>query len=84
MLCGLTVLQRLHSQSHFLSDVIGGAAAGLLWSYVCLSPKLIGSLFDKMEPSNVSTEEPQLFPINEADAAIPTEKRIEPPRRIAA
>ncbi len=50
MLCSLTVLQRLHSESHFLSDVVGGAAAGLLWSYVCLSPKLIGSLFDKMEP----------------------------------
>ncbi len=84
MLCGLTVLQRLHSQSHFLSDVIGGAAAGLLWSYVCLSPKLIGSLFDKMEPANVPNDEPQLFPISESEPTTTSEKRVEPPRRIAA
>jgi len=48
--CGLTVLQRLHSGSHFFSDVLGGTAAGLVWTYVCVHPKLIGSLFDKLEP----------------------------------
>ena len=52
LFCGFTVLQRLHSGSHFLSDVVGGAAAGLIWSYICLQPKLVGSLFDKMEPGN--------------------------------
>lgn len=68
--CGLTMLQRLHSGSHFLSDVLGGAAAGLMWSYVCLHPKLIGSLFDKMEPEGESLgevkppeqDEPPLLP----------------------
>jgi membrane-associated phospholipid phosphatase len=51
LFCGLTVLQRLHGGSHFFSDVIGGAAAGFIWSFVCLHPRLLGSLFDKMEPS---------------------------------
>ena len=49
MFSGLTVLQRLQTGSHFFSDVLGGIAAGLLWSYVCVHPKLLGSLFDKME-----------------------------------
>jgi membrane-associated phospholipid phosphatase len=49
MFCGLTVLQRMQSGSHFFSDVIGGVASGLLWSYFCLHPKLLGSLFDKLE-----------------------------------
>lgn len=53
LFCGLTVIQRMQSGSHFLSDVVGGAAAGLLWGYLCIHPKLLGSLFDKME----STEE---------------------------
>lgn len=48
--CGFTVLQRMHGGSHFFSDVLGGAAAGLIWCYICLHPKLVGSLFDKMEP----------------------------------
>ncbi len=50
LFCGLTVLQRLHGGSHFFSDVIGGASVGLIWSYICLHPRLLGSLFDKMEP----------------------------------
>jgi len=49
MFCGLTIMQRLQSGSHFFSDVVGGAAFGLLWSYFCLHPKLLGSLFDKLE-----------------------------------
>jgi membrane-associated phospholipid phosphatase len=49
MFCGLTVLQRMQSGSHFFSDVLGGVACGLLWSYFCLHPKLLGSLFDKLE-----------------------------------
>ena len=52
LFCGLTVLQRLHGGSHFFSDVVGGAAAGLIWSFVCLHPRLLGSLFDKMEPES--------------------------------
>ncbi|MGB7347737.1 MAG: phosphatase PAP2 family protein [Pirellulaceae bacterium] len=45
-----TLLQRLYTGSHFLSDLFGGAAFGLLWAYTCLHPKLLGSLFDKIEP----------------------------------
>lgn len=33
-----------------MSDLFGGTAFGLLWSYTCLHPKLLGSLFDKMQP----------------------------------
>lgn len=61
MFCGLTIMQRLQSGAHFFSDVVGGAAFGLLWSYVCLHPKLLGTLFDKLEaaeeaPRRVETE----------------------------
>jgi membrane-associated phospholipid phosphatase len=55
MFCGLTILQRLQSGSHFFSDVVGGAAFGLLWSYCCLHPKLLGSLFDKLEAAEESS-----------------------------
>lgn len=49
LFCGLTVLQRLENGAHFFSDVVGGIAAGMLWSYICVHPKLLGLLFDKME-----------------------------------
>lgn len=49
LFCGLTALERMQTGSHFFSDVVGGFAVGLLWSYVCVHPKLLGSLFDKME-----------------------------------
>lgn len=44
------LLQRLNAGSHFLSDVCGGVAFGLLWSYVCYHPRLLGSLLDKFAP----------------------------------
>jgi membrane-associated phospholipid phosphatase len=50
MVCAGTLVQRLSCGSHFLSDLFGGAAFGLLWSYTCLHPSLLGSVFDKMEP----------------------------------
>ncbi|TWU42526.1 phosphatase PAP2 family protein [Novipirellula artificiosorum] len=43
------MLQRMFSGAHYLSDVCGGAAFGLSWAYVCFHPKLLGSLFDRME-----------------------------------
>lgn len=46
----LTMLQRMQSTSHFFSDAIGGLACGLLWCYVCLHPKLLGALFEHLEP----------------------------------
>ncbi len=49
-LCFGAFLQRLYSGSHFLSDLIGGAAFGLIWAYVCFHPRLLGRVFDEMEP----------------------------------
>lgn len=49
-LCASTMLQRLYCGAHFLSDLFGSAAVGLGWSYVCCHPRLMGNLFDKMEP----------------------------------
>ena len=51
-LCVGTFLQRLYCGSHFLSDVIGGTAVGLMWSYTCFHPRLLGNIFDKMEPGS--------------------------------
>ena len=48
-LCTGALIQRLHTGTHFLSDLFGGAAFGLLWAYVCFHPKLLGSVFDQME-----------------------------------
>ena len=42
--------ERLLSQAHFLSDVLGGVAVATLWSYVCLHPRMLGVLFGHMEP----------------------------------
>ena len=49
-LCAGTMLQRLHCGAHFVSDLFGSAAVGLGWSYICYHPRLMGTLFDKMEP----------------------------------
>lgn len=46
----MTLTQRLQCQSHFLSDVFGGTACSLLWCYACLHPRLLGALFERMEP----------------------------------
>ena len=45
-----TMFQRLYCGAHFLSDLFGSAAVGLGWAYVCCHPRLMGNLFDKMEP----------------------------------
>ncbi|MEM6364151.1 MAG: phosphatase PAP2 family protein [Planctomycetota bacterium] len=44
------MVHRMESAQHFLSDVCGGVAFGLLWSYVCFHPKLLGLVFDRMVP----------------------------------
>ncbi len=49
-LCAGTMFQRLYCGAHFLSDLFGSAAVGLGWAYVCYHPRLMGTLFDKMEP----------------------------------
>ncbi|QDT10285.1 PAP2 superfamily protein [Planctomycetes bacterium K23_9] len=54
VVCFGAMFQRLFTGSHFLSDLFGGAAFGLLWAYTCLHPSLLGSLFDKIEPEKNS------------------------------
>ena len=49
-ICVGTVLQRLSCEAHFVSDLCGGIAFGLLWAYACMHPKFLGSVFDKMQP----------------------------------
>lgn len=49
LFCLLTVLQRMESGGHFFSDIVGGATCGLLWSFFCVHPKMLGSIFDKLE-----------------------------------
>lgn len=58
-LLGLAMVQRLSSCSHFASDLMGGLALGLFWSYACLSPRLVGALFDKIEPQGRGFERRQ-------------------------
>ena len=51
----MTMLQRLHCRCNFVSDLFGSAAVGLGWSYICYHPRLMGTLFDKMEPETSAT-----------------------------
>ncbi|QDV64566.1 phosphatase PAP2 family protein [Crateriforma conspicua] len=46
------LLQPLLSGAHFFTDGIGGVAFGLLWGYVCFSPNLLGSVFDRFAPES--------------------------------
>ncbi|QDS91787.1 PAP2 superfamily protein [Roseimaritima multifibrata] len=58
----MTMMQRMQSGAHFFSDVIGGMGLGLFWCYICLHPRLLGALFQHMEPTQrrrkKTTEEP--------------------------
>jgi membrane-associated phospholipid phosphatase len=45
-----SALERLQTGSHFPSDVLGGIACGLFWCFICLHSKLLGILFEQMEP----------------------------------
>jgi membrane-associated phospholipid phosphatase len=51
-ICLGTALQRLACGAHFPSDILGGAAFGLWWGYACFHSKLLGNLFDKMQPES--------------------------------
>ncbi|MGV3484301.1 MAG: phosphatase PAP2 family protein [Planctomycetaceae bacterium] len=82
LFCGFTVLQRMHGGSHFFSDVLGGAAAGLIWCYVCLHPKLVGSLFDKLEPG--SEDNRRLPPMDRVADTQTSAESEQPPVRHAA
>ncbi len=68
-----TMLQRIYSGAHFLSDVFGGVAFGLIWAYICFHPKLLGSLFDRMESERrrrpPSTELPPMEKVSNSDSS---------------
>ncbi|MCC9602392.1 phosphatase PAP2 family protein [Stieleria sp. JC731] len=52
LICFGTVLQRLACGAHFPSDIFGGASFGVFWAFICYHPKLLGNLFDKMQPES--------------------------------
>ncbi|MEM0924784.1 MAG: phosphatase PAP2 family protein [Planctomycetota bacterium] len=52
MILAGTFLQRMACGAHFPGDVIGGAGFGLVWAYVCYHPRMLGNLFDKMQPES--------------------------------
>lgn len=52
MILAGTFLQRMACGAHFPSDVLGGAGFGLVWAYACYHPRLLGNLFDKMQPES--------------------------------
>jgi membrane-associated phospholipid phosphatase len=75
VLCLGTMLERLHCGAHFLSDLFGSAAIGIGWAYVCFHPRLMGNLFDKLEPEKT----PRLRGVIQAQEAV---ERV-PPRQAA-
>lgn len=83
LFCGLTVMQRMQSESHFFSDVVGGAVAGLLWSYICIHPKLFGSLFDKMESVEEQPRRGQASAATSVSEETPDEEPVHDQRRAA-
>jgi len=83
LFCGLTVMQRMQSESHFFSDVVGGAVAGLLWSYICIHPKLFGSLFDKMESVEEQPRRSQPSAATSVREETPDEEPVQDQRRAA-
>lgn len=46
----LSMAEGMTSYAHFASDVMAGLAIGMLWTYICLSPRFLGALFDHIEP----------------------------------
>ncbi|WP_218933783.1 phosphatase PAP2 family protein [Rubripirellula lacrimiformis] len=48
-LCIGTMLQRVLCGAHFASDLFGSAAVALAWAFICGHPRLLGSVFDRIE-----------------------------------
>lgn len=69
LLLGLAMVQRVTSFSHYASDLMGGMALGLIWAYACLSPRLLGALFDKIEPQGQGFEKREKSYIRSQQAA---------------
>lgn len=75
-ICLGTFVQRLACSAHFPSDIIGGAAFGLLWGYVCLHPKLLGNLFDKMQPESEPRRRRRVMRMNAQDDTTQNEQHV--------
>ena len=48
-LCIATMVVNMADGQHFASDMLGSAAIGMLWSYVCFHPRLMGDIFHRLE-----------------------------------
>jgi membrane-associated phospholipid phosphatase len=77
-LCAGTMLQRMNCGAHFLSDLCGSASVGLGWSYVCYHPRLMGTLFTKMEPERERRRHP-----SEHEAETSLDQEPHPQKRAA-
>ncbi len=47
----LSMVQRITDMAHFPSDVLAGVAIGAAWSMICIHPKLLGGILQKIEPT---------------------------------
>ena len=88
-LCLGSLGQRVSCGAHFVSDLLGSASVGLAWAYVCFHPKLLGKVFDKMEPDSKTKYRSRMTPTerNEmlgGESVDDAEGTAMPPRRTAA
>ena len=85
-----TLGQRAACGAHFVSDLLGSASTGLAWAYVCFHPRLLGKVFDKMEPESQLGGKRRGYPQPALQTVIPIphrpakEHRETPSRRTAA
>jgi membrane-associated phospholipid phosphatase len=65
----MAMMQRISGQAHYASDVMAGVAIGCFWCLICISPRLLGGLFEQLEPSQNDEKSAVRSPA--ADAAVP-------------
>ncbi|WDQ15919.1 phosphatase PAP2 family protein [Rhodopirellula sp. P2] len=70
---------RVNTSAHFTSDVCGGVAFGLFWSYVCFHPRLLGNLFDKMVPEHGRRTRGETSDSSEAIPSLPPQINVGSP-----
>ncbi|TWU60338.1 PAP2 superfamily protein [Rubripirellula tenax] len=74
ILCVGTLLQRALCGAHFASDLCGSASLGLAWAYICLHPRLMGTIFDRFEPDRELLQRKVRLATNEASDPIDVEE----------
>lgn len=50
----LAMIQRIFGQAHYASDIVAGIAIGSIWCFICIHPRLLGGLFEQIEPKSDS------------------------------